>query len=128
MNHSKNSLSSLLNARSIAVVGASKNPSKLGYALLDTIRRAGYTGAIYPVNHNTSEIQGLPAYSSLADVPGEIDLALILVPAAHAAGVLEEAAEKGAKSAALLSAGFREAGRKDLEDDLDRIVKTRGIR
>ncbi|MBN1318881.1 MAG: CoA-binding protein, partial [Anaerolineales bacterium] len=128
MNQPKTYLNKLFNARSIAVVGASNNPEKLGYALLDTIRRAGYTGIVYPINRKSSEIQGLRAYPSLAEVPGEIDLAIILVPAPHAASVLDQAADKGIKVAALLCAGFREAGRQDLENELERAVTERGIR
>lgn len=127
MQRVNHSLNKLFNARSIAVIGASNNPDELGYALLDTIRRAGFTGKIYPINRTSSEIQGFRTFPSLDDAPEEIDLALILVPAQQAVAVLQQTADKGIEVAALLCGDFREAGRLDLENELERVVKERGI-
>jgi len=121
-------LSRLLNARSLAVVGASNDPRKLGYALLDTIRRSGYKGALYPVNRRAEQVQGIPAYPSVTDVPDSIEAVLILVPAAYVAGVIREAAAKGVRAAAILSAGFRESGRPDLEEELAQTARQCGVR
>jgi acyl-CoA synthetase (NDP forming) len=121
-------LSRLLNARSIAVVGASNDQGKLGYALLDTIRRSQYEGALYPVNRRAEQVQGIPAYPSVTDVPDPIEAAVILVPAAYVAGVIQEAAAKGVRAAAILSAGFRESGRPDLEEELQRVAQECGVR
>jgi len=121
-------LDRMLNARSIAVVGASNDQGKLGYALLDAIRRSHYEGELYPINPRAEQVQGLRAYPSLSDVPGRIELAVILIPAQYVAGVIEEAAAKGIEVAAILSAGFRESGRPDLEEELGRTARECGVR
>jgi acyl-CoA synthetase (NDP forming) len=121
-------LSGLLNARSIAVVGASNDQGKLGYALLDAMRRSGYQGALYPVNRKSKQVQGIRAYPSVSAVPEEIELVVIVVPAVYVAGVIREAGEKGVRAVAILSAGFRESGRPDLEDELVRVAKECGVR
>lgn len=121
-------LARLLKARSVAVVGASNDQGKLGYALLDTIRRSQYGGALYPVNRRADQVQGLTAYPSLAAVPDSIEAAVILVPAAHVSGVIREAADKGVRVAAVLSAGFGESGRPDLEHELRQVAQDCGVR
>ena len=118
----------ILTAQSVAIVGASNNPGKWGYALFDTIRRSGYEGALYPINLKASEVQGIRAYPSLDKVPGPVDLAVILVPAAHVPGTLRQAAAKGVPVAAVLSAGFRESGRSDLEAELAQAAREAGVR
>jgi acyl-CoA synthetase (NDP forming) len=123
-----NAVGGLLKARSIAIVGASNDQGKLGYALLDTIRRSGYDGALYPVNRRAGEVQGIPAYRSVTDVPDSIEATVILVPATYVAGVIREAAAKGVRAAAILSAGFRESGRPDLENELLRVAQECGVR
>jgi acyl-CoA synthetase (NDP forming) len=128
MTDSVEALSSLLNARSLAVVGASNDQSKLGYALLDTIRRSGYEGGLYPVNRRAEQVQGIPAFPSISAVPDPIEAAVILIPAVHVAGVIREAAAKGVRAAAILSAGFRESGRPDLEEELGSVARENGVR
>ena len=128
MTDSVQALGSLLNARSLAVVGASNDQGKLGYALLDTIRRSQYEGALYPVNPRADQVQGIPAYPSVTAIPNSIEAAVILVPAAYVAGVIREAAAKGVRVAAILSAGFRESGRPDLEEDLVQTARDCGVR
>lgn len=118
----------LLEARSVAVVGASNDQSKLGYALLDTIRRSGYEGALHPINRRAEQVQGIPAYPSVSDVPDHVDAAVILVPAPYVAGVIQEVAAKGVRAAAILSAGFRESGRADLEQELQGVARECGVR
>jgi acyl-CoA synthetase (NDP forming) len=121
-------LDCLLSARSLAVVGASNDQSKLGYALLDTIRRSGYEGGLYPVNRRAEQVQGIPAYPSVSAVPHPIEAAVILVPATYVAGVIREASAKGVRAAAILSAGFRESGRPDLEAELGSVARGCGVR
>ena len=128
MKHSVEALSQILNARSVAVVGASNNPGKWGYALLDTIRRSGYDGELYPINPKQNLVQGIPAYPSISNVPGPVELAVIVIPAPHVPGVLEEAAASGVKVAAILSAGFRESGRPDREAELEQVARECGLR
>lgn len=96
--------------RSVAIVGASNDPNKLGYAVLDNMTRYGYPGRVYPINPKGGLILGLPTYPSVADVPGEIDLAVIVIPAPQVAGAMEQCGQKGVKGVIVITAGFREVG------------------
>lgn len=118
----------IFKARSVAVVGASGDPSKFGYMTLDSIIRGGYQGQIYPVNPKGGELLGLKAYPSLNEVPDQPDLVVVIVPAKFVPGVLREAAEKGVRGGLILSGGFREAGRADLEAEIASISKEYGLR
>jgi len=115
---------------SVAVVGASRDPTKLGHGVLHNIVRYGYKGAVYPINPSASEVLGLPAYPSVLDVPGTVELAVIVVPARFVASVLEECGQKDVKGAVIISAGFREVGRKgkQRENELVDIARRYGIR
>jgi len=101
--------------QSIAVIGASASPEKLGYSVLANIISSGFSGDIYPINPSTPEIQGLTAYPSVLDVPGAVDLVVVVVPARFVAQVLEESGQKGAKGAVIITAGFKEAGSEGAE-------------
>lgn len=118
----------LFHGRSVAVVGASTNPTKLGYEILANILHGGYGGSVYPVNPKADEILGMPVYASVSDIPAPLDLAVVVVPARFVPGVLREAAEKGAGAAIIISGGFREAGREDLEEELLSIAAESGLR
>lgn len=121
-------LSDLLLARSVAVVGASGNPDKTGYTLLDNLLRGGFEGPVYPVNLREESILGQRCYPSLADIPGPVDLVVVCVPAGHVAGVLEQAAEKGSHGAIIISGGFREIGNEAAEDALLAIARRGNMR
>src|SRR4030042_1097091 len=94
--------------RGVAVIGASPSPGKLGYAVLQNVIRYGFEGGIYPINPKAPEILGLPAYPSVKNIPGPVDLAVVLVPAAAVPGVIEECGQCGIKGAVVITAGFRE--------------------
>jgi acetyltransferase len=96
--------------RSVAVVGASRDPSRVGGSVVANLRAAGFEGRIVPVNPRADVVQGLPASPSLLAVDGPVDLAVIAVPAPAVLSSLEECAAKGVGGAVLISAGFREAG------------------
>jgi acetyl coenzyme A synthetase (ADP forming)-like protein len=96
--------------QAVAVVGASRTPGKLGYAVLHNVIRYGYQGSIYPINPGAEEILGLKCYPSVLVAPGPIDLALIVVPSKHVSQVMIECGEKRIKGAVVISAGFREVG------------------
>ncbi len=104
------SLENVLNARSVAVVGASKVPTKRGYQTIRTLLDEGYEGAIYPVNPKERRIMGLNCYSTVSDIPGEVDVALIATPARTIPAVLEDCGKKGVKGAIILATGFGETG------------------
>jgi acetyl coenzyme A synthetase (ADP forming)-like protein len=96
--------------RSVAIIGASSDPSKLSYAIVDNMTRHGFRGIIYPINPKGGVILGHSAYASVFDVPGEIDLAVIAIPAPRVAGAMEQCGEKGVKGVIVITAGFREVG------------------
>jgi acetyltransferase len=103
-------LEHVLNARSVAVVGASKVPTKRGYQTIRTLLDERYEGAIYPVNPKEKRIMGLPCYAAVSQVPGEVDVALIATPARTVPAVLEDCGKKGVKGAIILATGFGETG------------------
>lgn len=121
-------ISQIFNARSLAVVGASNDQKKFGGMTLNTILQAGYTGRLYPVNPKATEIQGLKSYSSLLEISDPIDLVLIIVPAGYVPDIIIQTGEKKAKGAVIMSAGFREAGRPDLEEAALKAARSCGIR
>jgi acyl-CoA synthetase (NDP forming) len=114
--------------RSVAVVGASRNPDKVGHMVLSNIHEGGFAGDVYAVNPKADEILGLQAYPSLSSVPSDLDLVVVVVPAPYVPRVVREAAEMGVGAAVVLSGGFREAGRADLEEELSAIVRETDLR
>lgn len=118
----------LFKPRSIAVVGASRSPRKIGHTILRNLIAYGFRGRLYPINPRADEILGLRAYPSILDVPGEVDLAVIAVPAEKVPSVLEECGRKGVKVAAVISSGFGEKGRVEAEEELARIARRYGMR
>ncbi len=108
---------------SVAVVGASTNPEKLGYAVVKNLLDGGYSkhGQVYPINPNSPEILGFKAYPSVLDVTGVIDLAVIVIPYPHVPEALRTCGQKGIPSAIVISAGFREAGQEGLERELELV-------
>ncbi len=118
------------NPRGVAVVGASPTPGKLGYAVLQNVMQYGYEGQVYPINPKATDILGLRAYPSVMDVPGPIDLAMVLVPAQAVPGVIEECGQKGVRGAVVISAGFREVGRegRQLEKESLEVALRYGVR
>ncbi len=106
----ENHLDSLLEPQSVAVVGASANVDKIGYKILKNIIDAGFKGHIYPINPKADEILSHKAYPSVKDVPGDVDVAVIVIPAAAVPQVIEESVREGVKGAVVISSGFRDSG------------------
>lgn len=100
---------------SVAVIGASRDPEKLGFAVLNNLKEGGYEGRLYPINPKAEEILGLKAYESVLDISDPVGLAIIVVPSKIVPHVLRECGEKGISSVVIITAGFREAGREGLE-------------
>ncbi len=96
--------------QSVAIIGASADPTKLSYAIVDNMSRYGFSGRIYPINPKGGIIGGHQAYPSVLDVPGDIDLAVIVIPAPLVARAMEQCGEKGVKGVIVITAGFREVG------------------
>ena len=103
-------LAALFSPRSVALVGASSDPAKLGGRPLRNLLAFGYAGRIYPVNARATEVQGVKAYPSVAALPETVDQAIIVVPAPAVEAALADCAAKGVKIAQILSAGFAEVG------------------
>ncbi len=127
------SLQSFFTPNAIAVIGASTSPEKLGYAVLDNLVNGGFLTEdrfVYPINPKADEILGLKAYADVNQVPGAIDLAVIVIPYPVVPEALRTCGEKGIPSVIIISAGFREAGMDGLqrEQELLEISQEYGIR
>jgi len=121
------SLEGFFNPKSVAVIGASRTPEKLGYTILENLK-ISFKGKIYPINPNATEILGLTSYSSVLDIKEPIDLAVIVVPAEIVKKVLEECVKKKIKSIIIISSGFSEIGEKERELELKKLLKGKEIR
>src|SRR5439155_21354623 len=94
----------------VAVIGASRDPSKVGGSVIANLRAGGFEGRVVPVNPHADVVQGLPAVPSLLAVDGPVDVAVITVPAPGVLPALKECAAKGVGGVVVISAGFREGG------------------
>lgn len=124
------SLDHILNARSVAVVGASKVETKRGYQTIRTLLEEGYTGKIFPVNPKEADILGLKCYQKVSAIKEPVDLALVATPARLAPAVLEDCGKKGVHGAVILAAGFGETGEEGraLENQMVSVAQKHGIR
>jgi acyl-CoA synthetase (NDP forming) len=104
------SFDALFRPRGVAVVGASSDPNKIGGRPVAFLKRGGFAGRIYPINPGAAEVQGLPAFASLQEVDGPLDLAVIALAAPQVVPALRAAAARGARAAVVFSAGFAEDG------------------
>ncbi len=123
-------MKSLFEPSSVAVIGASREPGKLGYEILKNIIDAGFKGKLYPINPKADEILGLKCHPSIKDIPGEVELAVIIVPARFVPSVISDCGAKGVKAAVVISGGFSETGEAgaQLERQLVEAARKAGIR
>ena len=119
---------SFFKPKSIAVVGASRNSTKIGHAVLKNILISDYECKLYPINLNEREILGLKCYKKLIDVPSTIDLVLISVPAKTVPHVIRDCVKKKIKKVIIISSGFSETGEVLLEDEIRRTIEGKNIR
>ena len=121
---------SVLEPRSVAVIGASRRAGTIGAAIMQNLIAGEFTGAVYPVNPNAEQIQSLPAYRSIADVPGPVELAVVAVPAEQVAAVSRECAAAGVRALLVISAGFAETGPEGAarQRDLVQVCREAGMR
>lgn len=96
--------------RGIAIIGASNDPAKLSGRPLDYLLRLGFAGTIVPVNPKRAEVQGVRSYASLADAPGPVDTAIVVVPSHSVAQALRDSAAAGVSAAIIFASGFAEMG------------------
>jgi acyl-CoA synthetase (NDP forming) len=125
-------LDGFFNPRSVAVIGATKKVDKAGHVIFKNFatnkERGVFKGELYPVNPGEDSILGFRCYKSLRQIPGEVQLIVVIVPAKVVPSIMEEAAAKKVKTAIIISSGFKEVGNKDLEDQVTAAAKKGGIR
>ncbi|MFK0177704.1 acetate--CoA ligase family protein [Streptomyces xanthochromogenes] len=122
------SMRRLMQPRSVAVIGASNEPGKIGHSVMRNLVDGGYSGEIHPVNPRAHDIRGRKAYKSVTDVPGEVDVAVFAIPAAFVAAALDEVGRKGIPNAVLIPSGFAETGEQALQDEIVAIAERHGVR
>jgi acetyl coenzyme A synthetase (ADP forming)-like protein len=124
------SLRPFFHPRSVAVIGASRDPKRIGYRIVEALAGNRFRGPIYPVNPKAATIAGLPAFSSVAAISGTIDLAVIVVPRDVVLSVINDCAGKGIGSVIVISSGFAESGLegKQAQDRLVETVRQQGMR
>ncbi|UCD45578.1 MAG: acetate--CoA ligase family protein [Candidatus Bathyarchaeota archaeon] len=123
-------LDAVFRPRSVAIIGASRTSGKVGNILTRNMIESGYEGEIYPVNPKAKEILGLRSYPSVTDVPAEVDLAVIAIPAEYVLDVAEQCGRKGVKALVVITAGFKETGHEGavLERRLVEVGEKYGMR
>jgi acetate---CoA ligase (ADP-forming) len=107
------------------VVGASRRPGTIGFQIVANLLKYGYEGVVYPVNPKAGSIHAVPAYASVADIPGEVDLAVVVVPKEHVLEVVDQCGAKGVKGLVVISAGFREVGGAGVERERELLERVR---
>ena len=118
----------LFEPRSIAIVGASRDKSKIGYAVLKNIQSGGYRGRIYPVNPVGGDIEGVPVFRSILDIEEEIDVACITIPAKLVFGAVSQCADRGVKHCIIITSGFSEVGNFKEEKEIIDYARAKGMR
>ncbi len=103
-------LDAIFRPRSVAVIGASRRPGSIGRQVVANLIAGGFQGPVYPVNREADVVLSVPAFASVAAVPGPVDLAVVVVPAAAVPRVAEQCGKKGVRGLVVITAGFREVG------------------
>ena len=116
--------------RSVAIIGASKDPTKRGFRAIQTLLAEKFAGAIFPINPKEKDILGLTSYPELSAVPHKVDLALVCTPARTLPAIIKACGEKDVKGAVILAGGFSEAGEagKQLERETVAVAREYGVR
>jgi len=126
-NNHKKDLNAVFKPRGIAIVGASSTPGKVGYQILKNIIDCGYEGGIFPVNPKDEEVLGKKACKTVEEIEGDVDVAIIAVPAPLVIQTLEGCARKGIKAVAVITSGFGEVGNIEEEERLKKIADKNNI-
>jgi len=123
-------IESFFTPKRVAVIGASRDPHKLGYGVIRNLLKYKFKGKIFPVNKNASEILDIPCYSSVEELPDGIELAVVVLPATIVPKIIEQCGAKGIKNAIVVSGGFSETGEEgeELENKLMETAEKHGIR
>jgi acetyl coenzyme A synthetase (ADP forming)-like protein len=125
-----NRLDAIFSPQSVAVLGASTTPGKVGHDIFANILKGGYQGTLYPVNPSARSVLSVRAYKTILEIPDSIDLAMIILPPRLALKAVEETVEKGVKGIVIVSAGFREVGAEglEIENRITAMCRQAGIR
>lgn len=120
----------LFSPKSVAVIGASNSPGKWGYNIFNRTVRTSSDIEVYPINPNAEDVLGVKAYRSVTEVPGPLDLAVVVIPPGAVPVAMEECVRKGIKAAVIITAGFKETGQEgaELEEQVVEIARQGGIR
>lgn len=123
-------LETIFSPTSVAVVGASPDPNRLGHVVLKNIIDNGYTGTVYPIHPSADEVLGLKAYPTIMALPAVPDLVVVVIPPQHVLAVVDDCGQKGVKGLVVITAGFKEVGGegKELERQLLARVRKYGMR
>jgi len=124
----KTDIDYLFEPQSVAVIGASQNKTKIGYRIVENIVSCGYQGEVYPVNPKGDEVLGNKIYPDLSRIPGEVDLAVIAIPAKYVFDAVKDCAEKGVKHLAIITSGFSEVGNSEEERKIASYAREHGMR
>ena len=127
---SVNALKLFFNPRAVAVIGASRKRDSIGGVIFRNLLSYGFRGPVYPINPSASVIESVPAYKRVEDIPGAVDLAIIVVPATEVVAAAESCGRKGVKALVVISAGFSEIGSEgqDSQRELLRVCRAYGMR
>jgi acetyl coenzyme A synthetase (ADP forming)-like protein len=122
------SMNRIMKPAAVAVIGASNEAGKIGNSVMRNLVNGGYRGEIYPINPKADEIMDRKAFRSIADVPGDVDVAVFAIPAKFVPAALEEVGAKGVAGAILIPSGFGETGNHELQDEVVAIARKHGVR
>lgn len=119
----KEQLDKIMRPKAIAVIGASTKPATIGSELMQRLRDYKFNGNIYPINPKGGIIEGFQAYTSVLEIPGDVDFAVIIIPQKFVLETLEQCNKKGIKGICIISAGFKEAGSEGAQAEKDLVAK-----
>jgi len=123
-------LEQFFNPASVAIVGATNNPLKMNFRVLQNLVSLGYEGKIYPVNPRAEEILGIKTFARLQDIPDSIELVVIAISAKKVPDVVRDCGETGAKNIVIISGGFSEGGEsgRNLQEEMKGLIREKRIR
>ncbi len=123
-------LEPIFRPKSVAVIGASTAPGKLGHDILANLKNGGFAGPLYPINPKADKILGLKVYKSITETPTPAELAVVVIPAKIVTPTLEQCAAAGVKAAIVITGGFAEAGEagERLQDEMAKVIRKTGLK
>ena len=123
-------LDAIFSPESVAVIGASSTPGKVGHDIFENILKGGFKGTLYPVNPSARSVLSVRCYKSIMEIPDPVDLAMIILPPQIAVKTVDDCIEKGVKGIVIVSAGFKEVGGHGakIEDEIAEKCRNAGIR